>query len=53
MLLNVKNEFMCVTRAVKGRPKLGVVCKCLLGLVYSFNRPRTDIDPFHVTSQVM
>ena len=46
--LNVKNEFMCGTRAVKGRPKLGVVLQMsyrpsLVGYIISFNRPRTDI----------
>ena len=31
-VFNVKNEFMCGTRTVKGRPKLLFMWKCLLVL---------------------
>ena len=36
LLLNIKNEFMCGTRTVKGSPKLRVMCKCLLVLWVRF-----------------
>ena len=32
LLLNGKNELTCGTRTAKGRPKLRVMCKCLLVL---------------------